>query len=71
MKERITITIDKELLFWVDSRIQSKIFANRSHAFEFLIFELQTASSSQTESSFDNKKTTGSDDEKNHRKSNT
>jgi len=37
MKERITITIDKELLKWIDKKISEKIFANRSHAFEFLI----------------------------------
>jgi len=37
MKERITITIDKELLDWLDKRIEKKIFANRSHGFEFLI----------------------------------
>ena len=39
MKERITITIDKELLQWLDSKIKGKIFANRSHALEFLIKE--------------------------------
>ena len=37
MKERITITIDKELLDWLDKRIEDKVFANRSHGFEFLI----------------------------------
>jgi len=37
MKERITITIDKDLLQWLDSKIDQKIFANRSHGFEFLI----------------------------------
>jgi len=37
MKERITITLDKELLAWLDKRIEDKIFANRSHGFEFLI----------------------------------
>jgi len=36
-KERITITIDKELLDWIDARIEEKVFANRSHAIEFLI----------------------------------
>ena len=36
-KERITITIDKELLEWLDKQVESKIFANRSHGFEFLI----------------------------------
>lgn len=37
MKDRITITIDKELLKWIDSKIKDKVFANRSHALEFLI----------------------------------
>ena len=36
MKERITVTLDKELLDWIDKRIKEKVFANRSHAFEFL-----------------------------------
>lgn len=37
MKERITVTLDKDLLEWIDKRIEEKIFANRSHALEFLI----------------------------------
>ena len=37
LKERITITIDKELLDWLDKQIDEKIFANRSHGIEFLI----------------------------------
>ncbi|MBI3026942.1 hypothetical protein HYY70_02420 [Candidatus Woesearchaeota archaeon] len=37
MKERITITIDKELLSWLDFKVLSKVFANRSHGLEFLI----------------------------------
>ena len=37
MKERITITIDKELLDWLDKKIDEKVFANRSHGMEFLI----------------------------------
>ena len=37
MKERITITIDKELLKWLDSKVKDRIFANRSHGLEFLI----------------------------------
>jgi len=36
MKERITVTIDKDLLKWIDIKVDEKIFANRSHAFEFL-----------------------------------
>ena len=37
MKDRITVTLDKDLLEWIDERIKNKIFANRSHALEFLI----------------------------------
>lgn len=37
MKERITVTLDLETLEWVDSMIDEKVFANRSHAFEYLI----------------------------------
>jgi metal-responsive CopG/Arc/MetJ family transcriptional regulator len=36
-KERITISIDKELLVWLDKKVQERVFANRSHGFEFLI----------------------------------
>jgi metal-responsive CopG/Arc/MetJ family transcriptional regulator len=37
MKERITLTIDKELLVWIDKKVDDKTFANRSHGFEYLI----------------------------------
>jgi metal-responsive CopG/Arc/MetJ family transcriptional regulator len=37
MKKRITITIDKELLAWIDKKVDEKTFANRSHGFEYLI----------------------------------
>ncbi|MBS3112790.1 hypothetical protein J4418_01790 [Candidatus Woesearchaeota archaeon] len=36
-KERITITIDKELLKWLDKKVDDRVFANRSHGLEFLI----------------------------------
>jgi len=39
MKERITITLDKELLDWLDDHVKNKVFASRSHGFEFLIYE--------------------------------
>jgi len=37
MKERITITLDKDLLNWLDKKIDDKTFANRSHGFEYMI----------------------------------
>ena len=39
MKERITVTLDKEVLDWIDSMIEQRLFASRSHGFEFLIME--------------------------------
>lgn len=35
-KERITLTIDKKLLRWIDTRVAEKKFSNRSHALEYL-----------------------------------
>lgn len=37
MKERITITLDKKTIEWIDKKIEDRTFANRSHGFEFLI----------------------------------
>jgi len=37
MKERITISLDKDLLLWIDAQVQSKRFAHRSHALEYLM----------------------------------
>lgn len=41
MKERITVTLDKELLDWIDFKVKERVFANRSHGFEFLIADIQ------------------------------
>ena len=37
MKERITVTVDKELLEWIDRKIAERIFANRSHGFTLTV----------------------------------
>ncbi|MBU0980102.1 MAG: ribbon-helix-helix domain-containing protein [Nanoarchaeota archaeon] len=36
MKERISITIEKGLLEWLDRKVDQHIFANRSHGLEYL-----------------------------------
>ena len=36
MKRRITLTVDKDLLDWLDDKVREKVFANRSHGLEFL-----------------------------------
>ncbi len=39
MKERISITIDRKLLRWVDEKVRERVFASRSHALAFLARE--------------------------------
>jgi len=38
-KERISITIRKEFLQWLDSKVEALTYASRSHAIESLIAE--------------------------------
>ncbi len=39
MKTRITLTMDKELLDWIDSKVAERVFENRSSAVEHLMKE--------------------------------
>ncbi len=41
MKERISITVDEELLAWLDGMVERRIFANRSHGLEYLVARAQ------------------------------
>ncbi|MDE1876734.1 MAG: hypothetical protein KGH86_07920 [Thaumarchaeota archaeon] len=34
-KVKLSITVDEELIKWLDSQIKKKKFANRSHGFEY------------------------------------
>ena len=34
VRKKVTVTIDKDLVQWVDKQVEKKIFRNRSHAFE-------------------------------------
>ncbi len=36
-KERISVSLDPELLRWLDIKVEERIFANRSHGMEFLL----------------------------------
>jgi Arc/MetJ-type ribon-helix-helix transcriptional regulator len=40
-KLKLSITIDKHLVKWLDSQIQKKRFASRSHAIEFALTYLK------------------------------
>ena len=39
VQERVSITLPKECLEWLDKKIESRIYANCSHAIEVLILE--------------------------------
>ncbi len=39
IRERVSITLPKECLTWIDKRIESRVYANRSHGIEVLILE--------------------------------
>jgi Arc/MetJ-type ribon-helix-helix transcriptional regulator len=38
-RERVSITLPMECVEWVDEKIESRVYANRSHAIEVLILE--------------------------------
>jgi metal-responsive CopG/Arc/MetJ family transcriptional regulator len=39
-KQKVTVTIDKRLLDWIDKQIETFSFRNRSHAFEYALAKL-------------------------------
>ena len=38
-RERVSITLPKDCIEWLDKQVEARIYHNRSHAIEFLIFE--------------------------------
>ncbi|MGI0102798.1 MAG: ribbon-helix-helix domain-containing protein [Nitrosotalea sp.] len=45
-KIKLSITIDEELIKWLDSQIKKKKFANRSHGFEYALTQAKESSRS-------------------------
>jgi len=39
VRKRVSITLPKDCLAWIDRKIEGRTYANRSHAIEVLIFE--------------------------------
>jgi metal-responsive CopG/Arc/MetJ family transcriptional regulator len=39
VRERVSITLPKECLDWIDKKIVSRVYANRSHAIEVLVLK--------------------------------
>ena len=38
-RERLSITLPVECVKWIDERVESRIYGNRSHAIEVLVLE--------------------------------
>lgn len=39
-KQKVTITVEKTLIDWIDEQVKKYRFRNTSHAFEFAVAEL-------------------------------
>jgi len=39
VRERVSITLPKECVDWIDKKVQERIYANRSHAIEVIILD--------------------------------
>ena len=40
-KSSICVTIDPEMVKWIDKQIEEKKFANRSHGVEYALYQLK------------------------------
>ncbi len=38
-RERVSLTLPKECLDWIDDKVKSRTYSNRSHAMEVLVLE--------------------------------
>ena len=38
-RERVSITLPKECVEWIDKKVKSRVYSNRSHAIEVIILE--------------------------------
>ncbi len=45
-KLKTSIALDRDLIDWIDKMIETKRFANRSHAIEYALQKLRESSSS-------------------------
>jgi len=41
IRVRVTVTVDNELVQWIDAEVKTKRFRNRSHAIEYAIAKLK------------------------------
>ena len=41
MKQSVSVTIEKDLVNWVDGKVKTMRFRNRSHLFEMALFKFR------------------------------
>lgn len=41
VRVKVTITVDKEIVEWIDNEVSKRTFRNRSHGFEFAVAKLK------------------------------
>lgn len=39
VRDRVSITLPKECVKWIDKKVEARVYANRSHAIEVLILD--------------------------------
>ena len=39
VRERVSITLPKECITWIDKKVEKRTYANRSHAIEVIVLE--------------------------------
>jgi Arc/MetJ-type ribon-helix-helix transcriptional regulator len=49
MKKRIAVTVNEDLLKWVDRKVKDTTFANRSHAVEHALTRLKESEEKKEE----------------------
>ena len=49
VKSGTSITMDRDVLRWIDNRVKKRIFASRSHAFEYAVRRLMKQGSQSLE----------------------
>ena len=47
-KKKVTITVEKTLIDWIDKQVETYRFRNTSHAFEFAVARLKEAEEKKT-----------------------
>jgi len=40
VKSTVSITVDREVLKWIRCKVEERVFASRSHAFEYAVTQL-------------------------------